>query len=193
MPQSKVLKEMSKQSASMDMTPVIDMSFLLIIFFICLPFKTLEGKLQAFLPTDKGINPTPQDPVAEYKIPVHIRPRKNEQVAWGPASVRRMVTRPTDVVYSLRDKDTTDVDELGRWIAREIESARADPNAKITGEIKAGHRVAHKYVVAVLNQFAEVRLEKVDFYGTSLPPPEVRQSTYLPWPKNNYVGEEASD
>jgi biopolymer transport protein ExbD len=59
MAQSKFVKELTKQGAQMDMTPVIDMSFLLIIFFICLPFKTLEGKLQAFLPTNKGINPTP--------------------------------------------------------------------------------------------------------------------------------------
>jgi biopolymer transport protein ExbD len=191
MAQSKFVKELTKQGAQMDMTPVIDMSFLLIIFFICLPFKTLEGKLQAFLPTNKGINPTPQDPIQEVKIQVHIRGRKTMTVRWGPENQQREVTRPTDVVYTIGDKETKDLDELGRWIAATIDQARAagDPSLKIVGEIKAGHKVAHKYVVAVLNKFAELRMEKIDFYGTALPPPEIRKSTWLPFPTTNYVGE----
>lgn len=37
-----------------DMTPMIDVVFLLIVFFICIDFKVLEAKLDAWLPTDKG-------------------------------------------------------------------------------------------------------------------------------------------
>ncbi|MDF1837417.1 MAG: biopolymer transporter ExbD, partial [Planctomycetota bacterium] len=40
----------------MDMTPMIDVTFLLLIFFMCtLKFKVLEGKLTAYLPKDVGV------------------------------------------------------------------------------------------------------------------------------------------
>ena len=60
------------------------------------------------------------------------------------------------------------------------------PNANVTGEIKAGHRVPHKYIVAVLNKFAEANLEKVDFYGTAIPGKKLRGEKYLPYPKRNF-------
>ena len=42
----------------MDMTPMIDVVFQLMIFFCCtIKFKTLEGKLQAYLPKEVGANP----------------------------------------------------------------------------------------------------------------------------------------
>jgi len=37
-----------------DMTPMIDVVFLMIIFFLCIEFKVLEAKLSAFLPKDHG-------------------------------------------------------------------------------------------------------------------------------------------
>lgn len=38
----------------MDMTPMIDVVFLLIVFFLCIEFKVLESRLDAFLPSDVG-------------------------------------------------------------------------------------------------------------------------------------------
>ncbi len=72
MAMQRVVEELSEDEAKLQLTPMIDVSFLILIFFMCLPFKTLEGKLQAFLPTDKGINPTPQEPPNEFKVSVHI-------------------------------------------------------------------------------------------------------------------------
>ena len=40
--------------ADPDMTPMIDVVFLLIIFFLCIDFKVLEAKLPAHLPKDAG-------------------------------------------------------------------------------------------------------------------------------------------
>lgn len=37
-----------------DMTPMIDVVFLMIIFFLCIDFRVLEAKLPAFLPKDRG-------------------------------------------------------------------------------------------------------------------------------------------
>ena len=38
-----------------DLTPMIDVVFNLLIFFLCLPFRSAEGELDAFLPQDVGL------------------------------------------------------------------------------------------------------------------------------------------
>lgn len=56
-----------------DMTPMIDVVFLLLIFFmLTIKFKTLEGKLTAYLPKDVGVNPTPTDAKLE-KVDIVIK------------------------------------------------------------------------------------------------------------------------
>ncbi len=75
---SKVIEEIMEDEGKLELTPMIDMAFLIIIFFMCLPFKTLDGKLQAFLPTDKGIQPIEQDPASEFMVSVHIVAREEE-------------------------------------------------------------------------------------------------------------------
>ena len=52
----------------MDMTPMIDVVFLLIIFFLCIDFKILEAKLPAYLPKDKGSQPEEELLVNKDKI-----------------------------------------------------------------------------------------------------------------------------
>ncbi|MGQ0612265.1 MAG: ExbD/TolR family protein [Planctomycetaceae bacterium] len=188
MAQSKIVAELRKAKDQMDMTPIIDISFLLIIFFICLPFKTLEGKLQAFLPTDKGLNPTPQDPIAEFKISVHIVARNETQRQYGPPGAIQSVMMPERFRFRFGDQETDDIEELTRWMAAQKNLAAGNADMKLLGEIKAGHKVPHKYVVAVLNRFAMLQLDKVDFYGTALPTPEQRKLEYLRYPSSNYVG-----
>ncbi|MCC7171432.1 MAG: biopolymer transporter ExbD [Planctomycetes bacterium] len=65
-------KDEALAETKMDMTPMIDVTFQLIIFFMCnIKFKMLEGKLQTYLPKDVGVNTTPQDKVLE-KVDVRI-------------------------------------------------------------------------------------------------------------------------
>ena len=59
----------------MDMTPMIDVVFLLIVFFICIDFKVLESKLDAFLPTDKGSCDKPVVPEDQLVVRVHVEHR----------------------------------------------------------------------------------------------------------------------
>jgi len=56
----------------LNMTPMIDVIFQLMIFFMCsIHFKSLEGKLYAYIPPDKG-RPTekykPPPPIEEVRI-----------------------------------------------------------------------------------------------------------------------------
>lgn len=57
-----------------DMTPMIDVVFQLMIFFMCtIKFKTLEGKLTAYLPKDVGVNTTPPTaPLEKVDIVVKV-------------------------------------------------------------------------------------------------------------------------
>lgn len=182
----RVTDELSKDEAKLELTPMIDVSFLILIFFMCLPFKTLEGKLQAFLPTDKGINPTPQEPPNEIKVQVHIVARKHTPTPWG-INKSQTVEMPTEVAYRMGTQETEDIKTVGKWIDEARRQAQGT-EAVVKGEIKAAHKVPHKFVVAVLNKFSEAGLEKVDFYGTAIPPAELRRQQFLPYPTGNYVG-----
>ncbi|MGQ0554192.1 MAG: ExbD/TolR family protein [Planctomycetota bacterium] len=65
-------KSTEPQEVESDMTPMIDVTFQLIIFFICtIKFKTLEGKLATQLPKDVGPNPTPLKEQLE-KIDIYL-------------------------------------------------------------------------------------------------------------------------
>jgi biopolymer transport protein ExbD len=190
----KAAKEFAGENPEMQMTSLIDMSFLLIIFFICLPMKTLEGKIQAFLPTDKGINPLPTEPPLSLKVTVHLVARKEEPANYPPdpppgkqLTVQQVkVNMPREIKYKIGNDETGDLKVVYEYIKKGYAAIKDTPNAQIVGEIKAGHKVPHKFVVAVLNKFAEAGMEKVDFYGTAIPPKSLRQLTTLPYPTKNY-------
>ena len=72
-------KNKSKETppVEMNLTPMIDVTFLLLIFFLVQKWKEPEGKLNAYLPKDKGPPPIniPQiDPEEELTIRVRFLP-----------------------------------------------------------------------------------------------------------------------
>ena len=73
--------EEASEEIKMEMTPMIDVTFLLLIFFLCsIKFKILEGKLQTYLPKDVGVNTTPQQKMLE-KVDIRIyRKQTREQL-----------------------------------------------------------------------------------------------------------------
>lgn len=58
--------------ARLQMTPLIDIAFLVIIFFMALPMRKLDGKLQAFLPPTQG--PIPTIEPSPDRISIWVRP-----------------------------------------------------------------------------------------------------------------------
>src|SRR5690606_34075993 len=64
--------EQAQEETKPDMTPMIDVVFLMIIFFICIDFKVLESKLQAYLPKDKGSQSTPEEPQEQLSVKVIV-------------------------------------------------------------------------------------------------------------------------
>ncbi len=66
------MKRVQHEATETDMTPMIDVVFQLIIFFVCtIKYKTLEGKLETQLPKDVGVNPTPMDALID-KAEIHM-------------------------------------------------------------------------------------------------------------------------
>ncbi|RMH04606.1 MAG: biopolymer transporter ExbD [Planctomycetota bacterium] len=61
------------EEVEMEMTPMIDVTFLLLIFFIVtLKFKTLEGRLDASLPKDRGTSSSQASEVEKVDIVIKV-------------------------------------------------------------------------------------------------------------------------
>jgi hypothetical protein len=166
-----------------DLTPMIDVAFLMIIFFMCLPFKALDARLASFLPTEKGIRDDYVRPVETFPIKVHIVGRDEQDRAWGPADQRSIVQTPTRVAYRFEDGRTVNtLAEVGAEIRRAQQAAAGLERVQVRGEVTARPRVPHKFAIAVLNKFAEARVKDVDFYGTKLPDRRLMHAPVLPYP-----------
>ncbi|MHC4955151.1 MAG: ExbD/TolR family protein [Planctomycetota bacterium] len=178
-----IREQVENASADSDLTPMIDVAFLIIIFFMCLPFKTLDGKLAAFLPTNKGIHVPPDVPPELFFVKVHVVGRDEVERAWGPRSNRSTVSAPTRVLYRFEDGRTTDsLNDVAAHIRRIRDATEKIDRAELRGEVKAARKVPHKFVVAVLNKFTELGLDRVDFYGTEIPGKRTLDASSLPYP-----------
>jgi biopolymer transport protein ExbD len=55
--------------------PMIDVAFLIIIFFMSLPLKTLDGKIETFLPKDQGIGSQEEAKAPPPRVRISVRQR----------------------------------------------------------------------------------------------------------------------
>ncbi|MHC4939793.1 MAG: ExbD/TolR family protein [Planctomycetota bacterium] len=161
-----------------NLTPLIDVAFLILIFFMCLPFRTLDAKLAAHLP-EEGFGPTGQPP-QKFVIKVHILGRDEQPRIWGG----REVPAPTRVLYRFESgRVTADLEVVMAHIRKSKRAAEGLLHTVVRGEIKAAPRVQHKYAIALLNRFAEAGITDVDFYGARLPGRRELRARTLPYPR----------
>ena len=81
------VRELASSEAELEMTPRIDVSFLLLIFFMCtIKFKTLEGKLAAYLPKGEGPSAAPVEPSAPYNFVIGVTVPGHRVSAADPTS-----------------------------------------------------------------------------------------------------------
>lgn len=67
------------EEVKLSITPLIDVTFLLLIFFMCaMKFKTLERKVAAYLPKDRGLAPTLARPEEKHPIAIELKRTENE-------------------------------------------------------------------------------------------------------------------
>ena len=78
----------AQEEVKPDMTPMIDVVFLMIIFFICIDFKVLESKLAAFLPKDKGSSSDIVPPQENVMVKILVDAKGTpEYEAGGPGMI----------------------------------------------------------------------------------------------------------
>jgi len=135
----------AQEEAKADMTPMIDVVFLMIIFFICIEFKVLESKLDAFLPTDKGSQSTVVEPEEQLAIKIHVESSgaKNYE-KYGGKGINPGTGRPNrfaleghKVKWEIGPKPVYSLAE----VKKELERIAQDPASQIPDKKTGGKKL----------------------------------------------------
>ena len=127
-------------------TSMIDIVFLLLIFFILQPFKETELRLGAELPQQPVINETPQPP--ELSVNVRLLP-----VLSDPGNAQYVVDG-----HVLGMADRVDSRRLGAWLMKQ--SGR---DTTVPVRIAPDSNVRFDHVARVLDACYSVHMSKVQF------------------------------
>jgi biopolymer transport protein ExbD len=141
--------------SEMNMTPMIDVVFQLIVVFLCsMKFKTLDQKMEAFLPKDVGLNNAPAA-TTEVVTTVSVR-------------LRRKAGETETGIYLL-DAKLGNASAAGIWgvLATRLKDFK-NKDEKVKGEIDAAMDVPHGDVILALDSFVASGLTNVVFKGTAL-------------------------
>jgi hypothetical protein len=164
----------TKARDGMDLTSMIDVTFLLLIFFICtLKYKKLEGKLSAYLPKDFGSNPTQVDPVEKLDIRLDVV-NEGEKVAPGNDDVAGAALYVPGVHkrYRYRGRSFSikigvqnfSSDDLPSVAARLRDLGSIDAERPVTIDPRRG--VVTDDVVRVLDLVLDAKFTKISFAGS---------------------------
>ena len=167
----KALQEISEETCELEMTPMIDVTFLLLIFFILtLKFKVLEGKLSAYLPKDQGLTSELNEESEAVEIRIEVVPGQagrrvfagGEEAgeAFREESQRRFSILPGSrrLLYWVGPRRLTDRAGLERRLA---ELQRLDPDRRAV--IDAGPGTFTGDVVGVLDSLVEAGFDRISF------------------------------
>jgi biopolymer transport protein ExbD len=145
-----------KFESEADMTPIIDCCFNLLIFFVCnIRFKQLEGRLDAFLPKDVGVETTSS--VLTENIEVRLK----------------RVEGRTDVflqrkrVETIASMDKSHEVKLETLFSTAKKLRELMPKTKTT--IDPDSSVPHGHVLAVLNELLRADLTDISFAMSAAP------------------------
>jgi biopolymer transport protein ExbD len=171
-----ILQDIASEEAELEMTPMIDVTFLLLIFFMCtIKFKTLEGKLAAYLPKDVGVNASDAEPKEKIDIYINmIKPghrvladyeKTKQEVKWNGPTDGEFYLVGHEVKYRVI-RDTYDGDKDGiKKIRRKLTDLhRADPERAVT--LKPMQGVVYADIIPILDTVIEVGFSDVTFAGS---------------------------
>ena len=143
-----------------DMTPMIDVVFQLLVFFlVTMQFKTLDYRIETFLPKDRGPNVTMTTPRDVVSIDARVVARDG-----------RAVVKSLGRVLGFVDDEATweRLTETARAVrARHL--ANAGHPEDVEAEIDADRTVPTGSVVRALDAFVEADVTKITFRGAPNP------------------------
>jgi len=175
------------EETEMNMTPMIDIVFQLIVFFLLsLKFKAVDRRIDSALPKDRGIQATQQfvEELPMITVKLFRQDMDTPEIAHTTIKVGnsyRFELPPGDWA-GLKGQEEEDRQKEYDQVFEDVEKAIREtwgkmgnnPDAK--GEIKTprpkGLKVPHGDVVRVLSTFIQVGLEDVKFEGAPAPLPE---------------------
>ena len=141
------------QPERIGITSLIDVAFLVLIFFMSLPMRQLDGKLQAHLPRE-GIIPDDTEPPTMVDI--------------------RLRHRSTGTLYELGDHSGSTPFAL-EPVLRKL-------GPQNVHQIHADPAIDWQDLVGVLDLLQGLKYPKVRFRGTELPGPDLMRRPRLPRP-----------
>ena len=151
----RLTKHRHKTIADMNMTPMIDIVFQLMIVFLCsMKFRTLDMKIEAFLPKDVGLSAANPQSEVEVKLVVRLK--------WDKATGKTQV-----LVLENRIGSTAQGNAVWNVLAKKIKQFH-DKDPEMKGEIDAHPDVPHGDVMMALDTFLAAELTNVVFKGTPL-------------------------
>ena len=164
--------EVSKES-EMDMTPMIDVVFLLIIFFLCIDFKVLEAKLPAYLPKDKGSQPEEVEPQEQLRIKIVCEQR-------GTETRRNPESKTSKAYYLVGHKVTftvgakkietleelkTELEEIYKDPEREVPDPKTGGKKKMSVVVEPGTDVVYGDVAPCVDAISTTGFRDINFGG----------------------------
>ena len=158
-------KDRATPQARLQMTPMIDVTFLLLIFFMCtLRFRTLEGRLEATLPRDAGSRVTPEEP----REPVLVELRVVGGAPSTPTSPGAALRDPRrELEYSVGPWRTRDLDALGERLVAVRRSLRERTGLEPRALLDPREGTVAQDVVSVLERVLEAGYRDVAFTGAA--------------------------
>jgi len=164
-----VLSDIAQEEHKMAMTPMIDVTFLLLIFFLCtIKFKVLEGKLSAYLPKDVGVNQTEAEPVEKIEITIKIVHAGERVFAanpgmgqpWDGDRNRRYEFKGRELIYSIGPRKTKKLTEIGKWLG---DLYKQNPERPSTIDCRPG--TVYGDMVPVLDAAVDAGFTDITFVG----------------------------
>lgn len=156
------------EPTKLNMTPMIDVVFQLIVFFlVSMKFKTLDMKIEAFLPKDRGLASTPSKPPDVPKIVAVLKRQKGEpttRVKVGNLQIGEISDKEEYLA-----KTTDCLSQLTK-MAVDARSRAGTAADEVKGEVDAAALVPTGDVIKAVDAFIAGNLRDVTFVGT--PPPD---------------------
>ena len=149
-----------------NMTPMIDVVFQLLVFFlVSMKFKTLDMKIEAFLPKDRGLAATITKLEEKPKIVAVLKRKSTGAVLEKSTRVR---VQNQTIGTSDKSETWTVLTQKAKAILDRHVANDGDP-ADVKGEVDASALVPTGDVVRAVDAFIAAGLQDVTFIGA--PPP----------------------
>jgi hypothetical protein len=173
----------SVEETTMNMTPMIDIVFQLIVFFLLtLRFSAPEYRIESQLPKDRGLAATPQfvSDLQAIKVKLFRKDKDQGEKAYTKVKIGNdwETKLPTGLWTGRAEADEPRLREYEKVYAQiaakvKEEWAKQGNDPEVKGEIAApppdGGAVPHGDVVRVLDVFLTLGLTQVNFEGQMAP------------------------